>query len=69
MKDKKWNTYIDGDIAQLSVAVVVIYVVAIYFQVKELYPVVYPLVGLTCYWLIKLYQHIKNKTLDNRNGC
>jgi len=65
MKDKKWNTYIDGDIIWLSVAVVVISVIAVYFQVKELYPVVYPLVGLTCYWLIKLCQHIRfNKFKD-----
>ncbi len=57
----KWNTYIDGVIV-ISAAVAVISVIAVYFQIKELYPVVYPLVGLMCYWLIKLYQHIKNKT-------
>lgn len=65
MKDKK-NTYIVEDIVWLSVTVVVISVIAIYFQVKELYPVVYPLAGLTCYWLIKLYQHMKNKNSGNR---
>lgn len=69
MKYKKWNIYIDGNIVWLSMAFVVISVIAVYFQVEELYPVVYPLVGITCYWLIKLYQHIKNKTLGNRNGC
>ncbi len=66
MKEKKWNTYIYNDVVQLSVTVVVISVIAVYFQVKELYPVVYPLVGLMCYWLIKL---LKNKTSGIKNGC
>lgn len=59
--DKKWNSYIDVVMILLSIAFVIISVIAAYFQVKELYPVVGPLVGAICYWIIRLYQYEKNK--------
>jgi hypothetical protein len=68
MKDKKWNIYLDVAIILSSIAFVIISVIAAYFQVKELYPVVGPLVGAMCYWIIRLYQHIKNKIPDKRNA-
>lgn len=61
MKDKKWNIFADGEVILLTIVFIVISAIAGYFQIKELYPIFYPLVGMTYYWLIKLHQHVKNK--------
>lgn len=42
----------------LSIVFAVIFIIAVYFQIKELYPIVGPFAGVVCYWLIRLYQHI-----------